>query len=242
MAKKYASLDTLRTFLDNLSNKFATLTHSHTISDISDFTVDSSLSPTSNNPVQNRVLDAEFEAISEALNVYDAALDGKASVTHTHEIVDVNNLQSTIDTININVDKKSQVQIVTTESTETLPTLKIHRLTQEEYDQELENGTLEENALYLTPDEEIDLSGYATVKDLETKASVEHNHNDFYYTKSEIDENIATINNTISESIAETKSYADTNNSTTLETAKTYTDNAVAQKSQVQIITWGVDD
>lgn len=112
MAKKYASLDTLRTFLDNLSNKFANLTHSHTISDISDFTVDSSLSPTSVNPVQNKVLDAEFEAISEALNVYDAALDDKASVTHTHEISDVNNLQSTIDTINNNVDKKSQVQII----------------------------------------------------------------------------------------------------------------------------------
>lgn len=268
MAKKYASLDTLRTFLDNLSNKFANLTHSHTISDISDFTVDSSLSPTSVNPVQNRVLDAEFEAISEALNVYDTALDDKANVTHTHEITDVNNLQSTIDVINSNVDKKSQVQIVTTESTETLPTLKIHRLTQEEYDQELENGTLEENALYLTPDEEIDLSGYATVEQLNEKANISHTHeiSDVNNLQVSLDEllvdaksytdgialNKANVSHNHDEvydakgsantALNSAKTYADNGDSSTLEESKTYTDNAVAQKSQIQIITWGDDD
>lgn len=218
MTNKYITPRRLQTFLDNLKNVFAVLGHKHTISDISDFTVDSSLSPTSVNPVQNRVLNEEFEAISEALNVYDSALDDKANVTHTHEISDVNNLQSTIDTINNNVDKKSQVQIVTTESTETLPTLKIHRLTQEEYDQELENGTLEENALYLTPEEEIDLSGYATVEQLNDKANISHTHE------------ISDVNNlqvSLDEILVDTKSY---------------TDNAVAQKAQVQIITWGVDD
>jgi hypothetical protein len=40
--------------------------------------------------------------------------------------------------------------------TENLSTLKIHKLTQEQYDRESANGTLDENALYLTPDEEID--------------------------------------------------------------------------------------
>lgn len=40
--------------------------------------------------------------------------------------------------------------------TENLSTLKIHKLTQAQYDRELETGRIDENALYLTPDEEID--------------------------------------------------------------------------------------
>jgi hypothetical protein len=46
--------------------------------------------------------------------------------------------------------------------TENLSTLKIHKLTQEQYDRELEAGRVDENALYLTPYEETDLSDYAT--------------------------------------------------------------------------------
>jgi hypothetical protein len=45
---------------------------------------------------------------------------------------------------------------------ENVSTLQIHKLTQEQYDRELAAGRLDENALYLTPDEDIDLSGYAT--------------------------------------------------------------------------------
>ena len=47
-------------------------------------------------------------------------------------------------------------------TTTNLSTLKIHKLTQAQYDREVENGTIDENALYLTPDEEIDLSLYMT--------------------------------------------------------------------------------
>lgn len=54
--------------------------------------------------------------------------------------------------------------------TENLSTLKIHKLTQAQYDRELEAGRIDENALYLTPDEEIDLSPYATVEQLNEKA------------------------------------------------------------------------
>lgn len=50
--------------------------------------------------------------------------------------------------------------------TENLSTLKIHKLTQAQYDRELANGTLDPNAIYLTPDEEIDLSIYATIEQL----------------------------------------------------------------------------
>lgn len=46
--------------------------------------------------------------------------------------------------------------------TENLSTLKIHKLTQEQYDRELAAGRIDENALYLTPDEGTDLNGYAT--------------------------------------------------------------------------------
>jgi hypothetical protein len=37
--------------------------------------------------------------------------------------------------------------------TENLSTLKIHKLTQAQYDRELEAGNLDPNALYLTPDD-----------------------------------------------------------------------------------------
>lgn len=39
--------------------------------------------------------------------------------------------------------------------TENLSTLKIHKLTQAQYDRELEAGNIDESALYLTPEEEI---------------------------------------------------------------------------------------
>ena len=38
-------------------------------------------------------------------------------------------------------------------NTENLLTLKIHKLTQAQYDRELANGSIDENALYLTPEE-----------------------------------------------------------------------------------------
>lgn len=60
--------------------------------------------------------------------------------------------------------------------TENLSTLKIHKLTQEQYDRELAAGNIDENALYLTPDEVSDLSKYATIEQLEGKADFKHGH------------------------------------------------------------------
>lgn len=82
--KKYISLSKLSNFLDNLKNTFASLSHKHTLSDISDYTVDNALSPISTNPVQNKVIDAEFEAVSTAMNALDVAIDGKADSVHNH--------------------------------------------------------------------------------------------------------------------------------------------------------------
>ena len=76
--------------------------------------------------------------------------------------------------------------------TENLSTLKIHKLTQEQYDRELAAGNLDETALYLTPDEPVDLSGYATLEQLNDKANVEHGHDDVYYTEAEIDAKLGT--------------------------------------------------
>jgi hypothetical protein len=52
--------------------------------------------------------------------------------------------------------------------TENLSTLKIHKLTQAQYDRELSAGNIDANALYLTPDEDVDLSGYATQEQVNT--------------------------------------------------------------------------
>ena len=130
----------------------------------------------------------------------------KADSEHTHD-----DRYYTEDETDSLLSQKSQVQIITQESSEVLQTLKIHKLTQEEYEQEIANGTIDENALYLTPDEAIDLTQYETKTDA-------------------------------SEKLNEAKAYADIGDTTTLESAKTYVDNAISNMSQVQIITWEDDD
>ena len=64
-----------------------------------------------------------------------------------------------------------------------LLTLNIHKLTRQQYERELNAGRIDSDAIYLTEDEEQDLSSYATKKDLESKADKGHNHNDLYDTK-----------------------------------------------------------
>lgn len=56
-------------------------------------------------------------------------------------------------------------------NTENLKTLKIHKLSQEQYDRELAAGNIDPNALYLTPDDGVDLSEYATLDQLAGKES-----------------------------------------------------------------------
>lgn len=85
--KKYISLNRLSNFLDNLRNTFALLSHKHTVADLTDYTVDSALSSTSTNPVQNSVLNEEFESIATAMNALDLAIDGKADASHDHNDV-----------------------------------------------------------------------------------------------------------------------------------------------------------
>lgn len=74
---KYVSPSKLAVFLENLKQTFSPLAHEHTISDLADYVVDKELSATSNNPVANKVIDAEFEKVSLAMNALEAATDEK---------------------------------------------------------------------------------------------------------------------------------------------------------------------
>lgn len=76
--RKYVSLSKLATFLDNLKELFALKNHTHT--------VDSALSDTSENPVQNKVINAELDAISEGMSALESAIDDKAPSDHTHVV------------------------------------------------------------------------------------------------------------------------------------------------------------
>lgn len=83
--KKYVSLTRLENFLDNIRAKFAFKEHQHTLSDVTDYTVDNALSSTSTNPVQNKVVNAEFDAIADAMGALDLAIDGKSDSSHKHD-------------------------------------------------------------------------------------------------------------------------------------------------------------
>ena len=96
---KYVSLSKLSTFLDNLYDKFASISHKHTLDDIANYTVDSQLSPTSTNPVANSTLNAEFDAVSYAMEVLEDAIDNKADRSLVSEAE--NGLMSSADKIKL---------------------------------------------------------------------------------------------------------------------------------------------
>ena len=77
------------------------------------------------------------------------------------------------------VDEKSAVEMVTMGETESstkhIPTLKIHKLSQEQYDEAVANGNIDESALYLTPDPETYTQAELDEM-LDGKAESSHNH------------------------------------------------------------------
>ena len=68
--KKYATLNTLSEFLDNLKTMFANITHTHTKSEITDLIIDTELSSTSENLVQNNVISFAISSAIEASKDY----------------------------------------------------------------------------------------------------------------------------------------------------------------------------
>ena len=66
-----------------------------------------------------------------------------------YEVVD-EKAREYIDQLSAN---KSQIQMGESGSLTIIPVLKIHRMTRDEYDNELANGNIEPDALYVTPEE-----------------------------------------------------------------------------------------
>lgn len=126
--------------------------------------------------------------------------------------------------------------------TENLSTLKIHKLTQAQYDRELAAGNIDENAIYATPDEAVDLSIYATVEQLDKKADSDHNHDDKYETKEDAQGKLDEAKAYTDTEIAELVGTAPESLDTIHELAKAFEDNtevievlnqAIAQKSDI---------
>lgn len=87
--KKYVSLTRLSDFLAKLRESFSESGHKHTTSEITDYVVDGEFSSTSTNPIQNCVVNTEFDAMAAEMERMESRiqtkLDGKASTSHgTH--------------------------------------------------------------------------------------------------------------------------------------------------------------
>lgn len=128
--RKYVSLSKLSTFLDKLKTTFASLTHTHTISDLTDYAVDSALSDTSVNPVQNKVVNEEFESIATGMNALESAIDAASTsntpVTTTAYINDT--YTATVSGITALSTGVSFIMIPLTASTTTTPKLNVNGL------------------------------------------------------------------------------------------------------------------
>jgi hypothetical protein len=74
--------------------------------------------------------------------------------------------------------------------TENLSTLKIHKLTQKQYERELAAGRIDENALYLTPDED---GGDVTVGTIIASGNIYANNDKLVATREYVDSLIARI-------------------------------------------------
>lgn len=93
---KYAGLDALKAFLDNIKTKFSELGHKHTISDLTDYTVDSELTSSSTNPVANKAVNDGINLLYETMF---SITDEKADINHTHtkEDIGLGNVDNTAD-------------------------------------------------------------------------------------------------------------------------------------------------
>ena len=116
--KKYASLSTLQTFLDNLKTTFSAFGHKHTLSDITDYAVDSELSSTSTAPVQNKVLNAEFDEIAVSMRALETALDGKSDSSHDHNSLyyTETEIDQKLSAVNTSIDNIKSGEIVVKEA------------------------------------------------------------------------------------------------------------------------------
>lgn len=168
-SKKYVSLTRLSDFLDNIKEKYSQIGHRHKVSDLTDYTpmsVDSSLSSTSTNPVQNKVIDAEFEAMATAMGALELAIDGKADSKHSHTISESDLDSSLAEKVNAASEGN-------------------HSHSNKDV---LDNITSEKISAW---DSSLDSSKEYTDTALTGKADKNHYHDDRYYTETEIDSKLA---------------------------------------------------
>lgn len=120
MANKFLDLSGLSSFLDNLKETFSQLGHKHTVSDLEDYQVDSTLSSESENPIQSK-------AVNNAINIEKTAREAgdEESLKSAKAYSDknfttlksyVDNLNDTvsasIDGANNAIDQKSRVEFI----------------------------------------------------------------------------------------------------------------------------------
>jgi hypothetical protein len=66
--KKYFGLNGLTALINGLKQNYAQKKHSHELSDLADYVVDSELSSSSANPIENQVVSAEFDSVKSDLS------------------------------------------------------------------------------------------------------------------------------------------------------------------------------
>lgn len=80
--QKFLNLEGLSVFLDNLKSTFSPSAHTHTISDITDYTVDSTLSTSSTNPVQNSTITSALnQKVSATRTINNKSLNADITLT-----------------------------------------------------------------------------------------------------------------------------------------------------------------
>lgn len=113
MQKKYITLNKLGVFLSSLKNTFAPLSHTHKLSQITDYSVDDYLSSDSEKPVQNKIINNELETIKDTYVPKSGASDISGNIAPlsdtTHDLGESakrwnNTYSDTITTSHINID------------------------------------------------------------------------------------------------------------------------------------------
>lgn len=206
--KKYLDRTGLTDILDKLKEKFASLIHTHTKEDITDYIVDVELSSTSTNPVENKVIKAEFDLVDDKIQTdIDSLRDElKTYVDEKSPEIDVNHDHDdkyyTEEEIDAKFDEASGSYETKTDALSKLEQAKSYADNAAfTVKNDLLNGageaydTLQELGELINDNKE-------AVEALEiiatNKADKEHSHDDKYYTESEIDEKTSAINTNIS--------------------------------------------
>lgn len=144
-----------------------------------DIVIDSSLSSTSENPVQNKVVKAKFDSVDSSISSLQTSVDGKANSTHTHSISNITNLQSSLD--------GKQATISGAATTITSSNLTANRALISNA-----SGKVAVSAVTSTELGYLDGVTSSIQTQLDGKAEDGHNHDGRYYTESEVDTQLNT--------------------------------------------------